>query len=237
MSFFPDTWATVLTTPQHLITFCVVVSLVGVTVLLSLPGGWLQRLGSAGAAMVSAAVLGPFLVSPTYLSGGLWTWGLALLGATAIVATCITHAVRAALGCVLTSKIEWSSWLVGLIATWLALILSGAHVWAIGLAITFVGAYLMATFLPAHVSSTTRSDELVKAAALISLPTILTGVPWAGVPALLVALVAAVLSSRTGNSEKRIRITRTSVVSVHALSGLMPFALLIFGAPALAAHL
>lgn len=238
MTFLPGTWTNVLISDQHLAIYCTVLGLIGLAVFGSVPGTWTQRLWPAAAAAAATAVISPFLVSPVYLSEGLWTWGLALVGATSLTAACLTHAVRAAMGCILSSRIEWSAWIASVASSWLAMLLAGAHSWALACAATLVITYFIAArLLPAHITSTTRNDELVKVSILVALPAIVTGVPWAGLVVLSVAVVAGAISSRSKTQARRLEVARTSVVTTHALTGVLPLALLMLGAPTMPLYL
>lgn len=238
MTFLPGTWTNVLISDHHLIIYCTMVGLIGLAVFGSIPGSWMQRIWPAAVAAAATAVISPFLVSPVYLSAGLWTWGLALVGATSLTAAALTHAVRAALGCILSSRIEWSAWIAGVASSWLAMLLAGAHAWAIGCAATLVvTCFIAAKLLPAHITSTTRNDELVKVSTLVALPPLITGVAWSGLVILSVAVISGAISRRAKTQERRLEVARISVVATHALAGVLPLALLMLGAPTMPLYL
>lgn len=235
MSILPAAWSHVLTTPEHTYVFLALVGLAGAVAFLSLTGTILQRIISALPVLVAVAALSPLLVSPAYLSDGVWTWGLGLLGSTSMVAAALTYATRAALGCVLTSRIEWSLWVVAVGSTWVALTLAGAFLWAIPFALSVVALFVAGTLLPAHLASSPGRDELLKASVLLSLPVALTGVTWAAVPPLLVAAACAGLGQWKTSQDSRLMFGRSSVVTSHAIAGVLPLTLLALGAPALSA--
>lgn len=236
MSLIPAAWSPIFNDAQHAHILLGVIASAVIITFLSLGDTVVQRLLPSVAVGASTTALAPLLVSPAYLSDGLWTWGLALVGASAMVGTCAMHAVRAALGCVLSSRLEWALWVLAVGCVWVAMIMSGAYPWAMATVVTACALYAAGAFLlPHYLTSTTRSDEVIKGSILLSLPVALTGVPWLGVPVLVGALIFGLLGRRGGSAPARYASARSGVVTSHALAASLPAVLLAVGASSLPA--
>lgn len=203
----------------------------GVTAWLALGKAAENRIRSSAGVAVIAGILGPLMVSPVYSSDGPWTWGIGLFATTAGVSVALIHALRAAFGCVLTTRTEWVLWVTAIVLGSSASAIAGSGARFLPTIITFAGALLLTHFLPAHLASTPLFSERVRAAGAVALPVLLTGVAWAGMPALLIPCVIALLCYRINVPEQRVPYTRMSVFLVHLVSALAPFFLLSFGVP------
>lgn len=230
---FLDAWTHPLISPTHMGFFVLALAVAGAVTFINTTGNLLPRLGGAAATAAAFAVVGPLLVSPAFLSAGVWTWGLALLGASSLVACATIRAVRASLGCVLTTRTEWALWLVGIVVLWTALVLTGAFTWALAFLVTAVALYLVVHFLPGHASPSGTNVDLIRTASLLAAPVAITGVAWAGVPIALTATAAALWSRTRKNDVEREQVSRLSVVALHLIASFLPVALLALGAPAL----